>query len=69
MDNELEEILSKAGMKKKDSAILIKLAEKRNISLGRAFFCMPVALVSLFFTPFVINLIWNVKVKVKLIGE
>ncbi|EAA7387077.1 hypothetical protein FIG10_23485 [Salmonella enterica] len=38
MDNELEEILSKAGMKKKDSVILIKLAEKKNISLGRAFF-------------------------------
>ncbi|EJI2378328.1 hypothetical protein NEJ24_004004, partial [Salmonella enterica] len=38
MDNELEEILAKAGMKKKDSVILIKLAEKKNISLGRAFF-------------------------------
>ncbi|EAM7069709.1 hypothetical protein F6G07_04380 [Salmonella enterica] len=38
MDNELEEILSKVGMKKKDSAILIKLAERKNITLGRAFF-------------------------------
>lgn len=38
MNNELEEILAKAGMKKKDAAILIKLAKVKNISLGRAFF-------------------------------
>ncbi|EHE8590061.1 hypothetical protein JMM56_004699, partial [Salmonella enterica] len=98
------EILSKAGMKKKDSVILIKLAEKKNISLGRAFFlyawkyyawsaalllaiifaslsegiefflinvllCMAVALISLFFTPFVINLIWSIKIQFKLIGK
>ncbi|EJB8473828.1 hypothetical protein HV096_00155 [Citrobacter freundii] len=104
MNNELEEILAKAGMKKKDAAILIKLAKVKNISLGRAFFlyawkyyawslvlllavifsslsegieffvvnvlfCMAVALVSLFFTPFVINLIWSIKIQYKLLGK
>ncbi|ELZ9355729.1 hypothetical protein QBC30_001968 [Citrobacter freundii] len=104
MNNELEDILAKAGMKKKDAAILIKLAKLKNISLSRAFFlyawtyyawsaalllavifasfsegieffivnvffCMAVALVSLFFTPFVINLIWSIKVQYKLLGK
>ncbi|MEZ3138015.1 hypothetical protein ACBQ88_02780 [Citrobacter braakii] len=104
MNNELVDILVKAGMKKKDATILIKLAKVKNISLGRAFFlyawkyyawgialllavifasfsegieffivnvlfCIAVALVSLFFTPFVINLIWSIKIQVKLIGK
>ncbi|EOV6165246.1 MULTISPECIES: hypothetical protein [Citrobacter] len=101
MNNELEDILAKAGMKKKDAAILIKLAKLKNISLSRAFFlyawtyyaclllavifasfsegieffivnvffCMAVALVSLFFTPFVINLIWSIKIQYKLLGK
>lgn len=104
MDNELEDILVKAGMKKKDAAILIKLAKLKNISLSRAFFlyawtyyawttalllavifasfsggveffivnvlfCMAVALVSILFTPFVINLIWSIKIQYKLIGK
>ena len=38
MNNEWEEILAKAGMKKKDAAILIKLAKLKKISLSRAFF-------------------------------
>lgn len=104
MDNELEDILAKTGMKKKDATILIKLAKRKHISLGRAFFlyawkyyawsgalllavifaslsegieyfivnvlfCIAVALVSLFFTPFVINLIRSIKTQVKLIGK
>lgn len=104
MDNELEGILAKAGMKKKDAAILIKLAKVKKISLGRAFFlyawkyyawtvalllavifasfsdgieffivnilfCVVVALISLFFTPFFINLIWSIKIQVKLFGK
>lgn len=104
MDNELVDMLVKAGMKKKDVTILIKLAKVKNISLGRAFFlyawkyyawsaallvavifaslsegieffivnvifCMAVALVSLFFTPFVINLIWSFKIQYKLLGK
>ncbi|MGO0674273.1 hypothetical protein [Citrobacter werkmanii] len=104
MNNELEDILAKAGMKKKDAAILIKLAKLKNISLSRAFFlyawkyyawctalllavifsslsegidffivnilfCIGVGLISLFFTPFVINLIWSIKIQCKLLGK
>lgn len=104
MGNELEDILAKVDMKKKDATILIKLAKRKNISLGRAFFlyawryyawsggllltvivvsipdgieflivnllfCIAVALISLFFTPFVINLIWSVKIQIKLLGK
>lgn len=104
MDNELEEILAKAGMKKKDATILMKLAKVKNISLSRAFFlyaweyyawsivlllsvifaslsegiaffivnilfCIAVALISLFFTPFVINLFWSIKIQYKLLGK
>lgn len=36
----MEDILAKTGMKKKDATILIKLAKRKHISLGRAFFCM-----------------------------
>lgn len=38
MDNELEEMLAKAGMKRKDATILMKQAKVKNISLSRAFF-------------------------------
>lgn len=104
MDDELENILTTAGVKKKDAATLIKLAKVKNISLGRAFFlyawkyyawsmallsavifaslsegieffivnvllCIAVAVVSLFFSPFVINLIWSIKIQVKLFGK
>lgn len=100
----MEEMLAKAGMKKKDATILMKLAKVKNISLSRAFFlyawtyyawsaalllavifasfsegieffivniffCIAVALVSLFFTPFVINLIWSIKIQYKLLGK
>ncbi|WP_213133361.1 hypothetical protein [Citrobacter sp. FP75] len=104
MGNELEDLLTNAGMKKKDAAILIKLAKLKKISLSRAFFlyawkyyawsmalllavifasltegieyfivnvlvCIAVALVSLFYTPFVINLIWSIKIQYKLLGK
>ncbi len=104
MNNEWEVILAKAGMKKKDAAILIKLAKLKKISLSRAFFlyawkyyawsmallsavifsslsegieylianilfCIAVAFASLFFTPFVINLIWSIKIQYRLLGK
>ncbi|RBP12606.1 hypothetical protein [Pseudocitrobacter faecalis] len=104
MSNELEETLLKAGLKKKDAVFLIKLAKRKNISLGRAFFlyawkyyawsgslfilvvfvsipdgieflianllfCLAVAFISLFFSPFVINLIWSIKIQIRLIGK
>ena len=104
MDNELEEMLAKAGMKRKDATILMKQAKVKNISLSRAFFlyawtyyawstalllsvifaslsegieffivnvlfCTAVAFISLFFTPFVINLLWSIKIQYKLLGK
>lgn len=104
MDDEVENMLSKSGMKKKNVRFLLKLARKKNISVSRAFFLyawkyyawggalflsmifpatmggvelfityilfsLALVLISVFFSPFFINLIWSIKIQIKLMGK
>ncbi|WP_436858704.1 hypothetical protein [Citrobacter tructae] len=104
MNDEVEMILKSKGMKEKNIRFLLKLAQKRNISISRAFllyawryyawsaalllsFLFPatmgdveffliyvlcflsVSIISVFFSPFLINFIWCIKVHLKLMGK
>ncbi|WP_072569959.1 hypothetical protein [Enterobacter sp. SA187] len=103
-DDEIKIFMIKSGVKKREAAFLIKLAKRKKISIGRAFFlyvwkyyawsgvlllsvifgsiaggvesflvnflfCSVIAFLSLFFTPFFMNLVWSIKIQVKLIGK
>lgn len=104
MDNDVKKILAQSGMKEKNIRYLLKLSQRKKISVSRAFFiyvwkyyawasallvsmlfpatmggvqfflefilCFVImAVVSVFFSPFLINLIWSVKVQIKLVGK
>lgn len=104
MDNAVESMLVKSGMKEKNARVLLKLARKKNISVSRAFFLyawkyyawggalflammfpatrgdvelfisyilcsLALVLISVFFSPFFINLIWSIKIQIKLMGK
>lgn len=104
MSDDIKAVLVNAGMKEKNIISLLKLANKKNISVSRAFFlyawkyyvwggvlffsmlfpatmgdvelfiiymlcCLALALISVFFHPFFINLVWSIKVQIKLMGK